>query len=168
MSLRTVRLCRRVPRWTLKSALATLPVHRWREVSEDTLSPCRTVSGSVLLTLGADGMWIELIYTGGHSYTSHCNKQPRTTRIVFLCDSSIEEMVGMATSVEVLMIILCYFRVLWISWRRTMRTTCAITSSPLLPVLSVVLTCHSLKASLWVTFCSSCKQSSYPCWPWSD
>ncbi len=43
---------------------------------------------------GHDGMWIELVYTGGLSYGSHCKQQSRTARIVFLCDPDIGGMVG--------------------------------------------------------------------------
>lgn len=34
-------------------------------------------------------MWIELTYTGGDNYTSHCDKRARMTRLAFLCDPNI-------------------------------------------------------------------------------
>lgn len=38
----------------------------------------------------ADGAWIELTYTGGDEYGSHCGKTPRTARLAFLCDPFIK------------------------------------------------------------------------------
>ena len=49
---------------------------------------------SVCLSAGTDGVWIELTYPGGDNYGSHCQKMPRTARIVFLCDPNIAGMVS--------------------------------------------------------------------------
>ena len=44
---------------------------------------------SVCVLIGRDGVWIELTYTGGDNYTSHCDKRARMTRLAFLCDPNI-------------------------------------------------------------------------------
>lgn len=44
----------------------------------------RTGSNQVART--DDGAWIELTYTDGDNYTSHCNNEDRKSRVVFLCD----------------------------------------------------------------------------------
>jgi cation-dependent mannose-6-phosphate receptor len=38
----------------------------------------------------ADGTWIELTYSGGDVYHSHCDSGSRTARIVFLCDPNVK------------------------------------------------------------------------------
>ena len=42
---------------------------------------------------GSDGVWIELTYSGGSKYHSHCGSVARTARIVFLCDPNVGGMV---------------------------------------------------------------------------
>ena len=34
-------------------------------------------------------MWVELTYGGGDAYSSHCNRENRKGRIVFICDPLI-------------------------------------------------------------------------------
>lgn len=43
-----------------------------------------------LSTAVADGTWIELTYSGGDVYHSHCDAGSRTARIVFLCDPNVK------------------------------------------------------------------------------
>ena len=38
---------------------------------------------------GSDGIWIELTYSGGSKYHSHCGNLARIARIVFLCDPNV-------------------------------------------------------------------------------
>ena len=51
------------------------------------------LSHVILPFSGSDGVWIELTYSGGSKYNSHCGKMARTARIVFLCDPNIAGMV---------------------------------------------------------------------------
>ena len=44
-------------------------------------------------SLADDKVWVELTYTNGDSYTSHCGKESRRGRLAFLCDSLISGLV---------------------------------------------------------------------------
>ena len=62
--------------------------HRLQGVSHET-DVHWIYYGSVCVCSGRDGVWIELTYTGGDNYTSHCDKRARMTRLAFLCDPNI-------------------------------------------------------------------------------
>ena len=47
-----------------------------------------------LAPIAKDGVWIELTYSGGTNYTSHCGSRPRTARLIFLCDPLIQGLVS--------------------------------------------------------------------------
>ena len=47
----------------------------------------------VLFLTASDGVWIELTYSKGDSYHSHCNKAPRSARLIFLCDPLVNGLV---------------------------------------------------------------------------
>ena len=42
----------------------------------------------------SDGVWIELTYTNGDHYHTHCDKIGRMVRIAFLCDPLVHGMVS--------------------------------------------------------------------------
>ena len=46
--------------------------------------------------------WVELTYSGGDKYTSHCGSEGRVSRIFFFCDSSAGEVSGLSDSPYVL------------------------------------------------------------------
>lgn len=50
-------------------------------------------------------MWIELTYSQGDKYHSHCDKVARTSRIAFLCDPNIGGKVGACGGMGVVILI---------------------------------------------------------------
>ena len=59
------------------------------------------------MNLGRDGVWIELTYTGGDNYTSHCDKRSRMTRLAFLCDPNINGKVRCSILTALLIMLMC-------------------------------------------------------------
>ena len=92
---------------------------------------------------GRDGVWIELTYTGGDNYTSHCDKRARMTRLAFLCDPNINGKVypyNLLGGDVLWMFSRSYtylYRVKWSFLRRIMLTRSVIISSISLVVLCV-------------------------------
>ena len=41
-----------------------------------------------------DHIWVELTYTGGDMYGSHCKQEARKARLVFLCDTNVPGLVS--------------------------------------------------------------------------
>ena len=49
------------------------------------------------LIIADDHIWLELTYTGGDKYGSHCDKEERKARLVFLCDTNVPGLVRQST-----------------------------------------------------------------------
>lgn len=59
------------------------------ETDENRKARCAGKVNTAQIARSGDGVWIELTYTGGDNYTSHCDKRARMTRLAFLCDPNI-------------------------------------------------------------------------------